>query len=561
MTTARKTQGKANPIPWDDDYDPDEELETEAAPPDPSVPTPNELPENPPVSEAELNQNSTSVFLVNGDFEFSLNRPRLDSISIMANNCHFALFIEDHKIGSKVDGFQKTLAGNSDNSQSVSDIENMGRGKSVILEPLLSKLRDKPEQTKVILTEKNKRSHESAAQALKQISRLGEMMELSDTDGKLLKIAGAVYGLIKYGRFESSTSSQMSKSDFNLLKRLNFDPAILSIIGLVYCNLEDQSLPSPTARLKIANILTAVDLFIDNMDSNEPISSELYERMSTAYRQLTDKLLFKDVVDSLLSLVGEEVSSNTVRPDFNRVLIYSHQARGLYSLEARLKNEKFAITTIGTPEKFVVEYKRRPPDMIILHFSTNPTGVIKELHQFLSKGLAIGSVPAYVLVKDTVVGRLTPLLDMGIEEILDLESQLDLLIHKIKKARSTMKAAWSKDKSDISTVSISRGDLSLMGIIDLLQAMGPSRRTTRITVTPQDTTTQSLVLHLDEGKIVHALLDDLKGEEAVYAAMRWENGTWQVEPLKPEEIPEPNISLANEAILMEGCRLLDEQNR
>jgi hypothetical protein len=56
---------------------------------------------------------------------------------------------------------------------------------------------------------------------------------------------------------------------------------------------------------------------------------------------------------------------------------------------------------------------------------------------------------------------------------------------------------------------------------------------------------------------VHAACGTLRGAEAVYRVIAWEDdGAFAVEP--ESEFPAPNIGLPLESILMEGCRLLDE---
>jgi len=50
---------------------------------------------------------------------------------------------------------------------------------------------------------------------------------------------------------------------------------------------------------------------------------------------------------------------------------------------------------------------------------------------------------------------------------------------------------------------------------------------------------------------------DVAGVEAVYAVIRWrEEGAFQIGPVT--EYPTENISMPNDFVLMEGCRLLDE---
>jgi len=58
-------------------------------------------------------------------------------------------------------------------------------------------------------------------------------------------------------------------------------------------------------------------------------------------------------------------------------------------------------------------------------------------------------------------------------------------------------------------------------------------------------------------QMMFAECGNITGVEAVYAVMRWrEEGSFQIGPVV--EVPPENISLPNDFVLMEGCRLLDE---
>jgi hypothetical protein len=63
-------------------------------------------------------------------------------------------------------------------------------------------------------------------------------------------------------------------------------------------------------------------------------------------------------------------------------------------------------------------------------------------------------------------------------------------------------------------------------------------------------------IYLHEGRIVHAQLDDVSGEEAVYALAIWNQGDFKFEPAAPSEIR--TISKSNTNLLMEAARRLDE---
>jgi hypothetical protein len=63
-------------------------------------------------------------------------------------------------------------------------------------------------------------------------------------------------------------------------------------------------------------------------------------------------------------------------------------------------------------------------------------------------------------------------------------------------------------------------------------------------------------IYLNEGKIVHAQLEDISGEEAVYALAIWSRGDFKFEPGAGTEVR--TISKSNTNLLMEAARRLDE---
>jgi hypothetical protein len=63
-------------------------------------------------------------------------------------------------------------------------------------------------------------------------------------------------------------------------------------------------------------------------------------------------------------------------------------------------------------------------------------------------------------------------------------------------------------------------------------------------------------IYLHEGKIVHAVLEDIHGEEAVYALAIWSQGDFKFEPGIATE--QRTITKSNTNLLMEAARRLDE---
>jgi len=98
-----------------------------------------------------------------------------------------------------------------------------------------------------------------------------------------------------------------------------------------------------------------------------------------------------------------------------------------------------------------------------------------------------------------------------------------------------------------------------MNLIDILQALGPGQKTVVITVRNEVSDAGRLTIYLLQGRIVHSILGDLTGAEAIYEALTWADGTWNIEPVAEDKIPTANTDQSNESILMEGCRLMDEK--
>jgi hypothetical protein len=160
--------------------------------------------------------------------------------------------------------------------------------------------------------------------------------------------------------------------------------------------------------------------------------------------------------------------------------------------------------------------------------------------------------------------KLTGLLRQGIEDIVPLGENVDLLVGKLLKIRDKAHSAAGAPGEGSGAVDSgaagARGRLADMNLVDVLQVLGPGRKTARVTVR-NESLGESLVIFLREGKIAYAELGSARGAEAVYEGLGWADGFWTVDTVTSEDLPEANIQESNEAILMEGCRILDERLR
>jgi hypothetical protein len=98
-----------------------------------------------------------------------------------------------------------------------------------------------------------------------------------------------------------------------------------------------------------------------------------------------------------------------------------------------------------------------------------------------------------------------------------------------------------------------QGSLAELHLPDIIQLISVSGKTGLFHLTDGALKGQ---IYLNDGKIVHAQLEDASGEEAVYALAIWSRGDFKFEPGISTELR--TISKSNTNLLMEAARRLDE---
>jgi hypothetical protein len=97
------------------------------------------------------------------------------------------------------------------------------------------------------------------------------------------------------------------------------------------------------------------------------------------------------------------------------------------------------------------------------------------------------------------------------------------------------------------------GAISLPLLPDLIQIYTVSMANGALTIRRG---MQSGTIWFERGAMVHATCEELTGEEAVYALLRWDDGRFSLD--SSGEAPVHSITASWQEVLMEGCRRLDE---
>lgn len=98
-----------------------------------------------------------------------------------------------------------------------------------------------------------------------------------------------------------------------------------------------------------------------------------------------------------------------------------------------------------------------------------------------------------------------------------------------------------------------QGSLKELPLPDIIQLVSVSGKTGKFTLTRD---TDRGFIYLKNGQMVHAVVGDLIGEEAIYSLAIWNQGEFQFSP--SEEPDRQTITKSNTNLLMEAARRLDE---
>ncbi len=416
--------------------------------------------------------------------------------------------------------------------------------------------------------------------------RLCRKLGLPDKDRLQIVSAAYLHDIAKFHYAPSSGRDYRAtiKLSTRLLQSLNYPPVVVEMLRSMYKDLGGKF----TKRLPIealgGNILTIIDIYCENVASTERLLLDKFDAIKKKFRDLTGRLFMAEVVEAFVAMLQEEMLAQQTSMQAAQVMLLADGPTSITPIHLRLKNEGFRTITPGDFESFVDLFKRSRPDMVVLTIPGDAGKVTQFVERLHERDVDLQHTPTFVLVDTATISAVTSLLEKGIEDVLPNDGSLDLLVVKMQKIQVMIQARQQARDAEDRRAGAS-GRLADMNLIDLLQALGPSRKTARITVVSGNAskgngkkgdlppgritygvtgangqgTDERLTLYLDHGAIIFAEYKGLTGAEAVYETIGWTDGHWTVEPITRDGLPAPNTTESNESILMEGCRLLDER--
>ncbi len=193
------------------------------------------------------------------------------------------------------------------------------------------------------------------------------------------------------------------------------------------------------------------------------------------------------------------------------------------------------------------------PDLIIADYNMPGVDGLQLLQKIKSRPNT-AAIPVILMAAKTDVNeKLKPVHDT-VEDFVEKPFFTKEAAAKIKKVVD--KIALEKMAREAPGDSVLRGSLAQMNVLDLLQSLDMGRKTCALTLTNNG---DNCKMFFAEGQINHAQYGTIKGDEAVYKVLTWTEGNFEID-FKGSST-EQTTTQSTQGLLLEGLRLLDEQNR
>ncbi len=241
-----------------------------------------------------------------------------------------------------------------------------------------------------------------------------------------------------------------------------------------------------------------------------------------------------------------------------KLLLVDADPRSVRVLEVSLKKAGYSVTTATDGLDALVKIESLTPDLI-LSDTRLPKLDGYALVRKLKDRPEWSAIPVVFLTSQKSIEDKIRGLELGVEDYLtkpifvrELIARVNLLL-----ARRTQENIAQSRPASLSGRTRFSGSIQDMAVVDLLQTFEVSRKSG---VVHLKSGAHHAHVYFRDGKVVDAEMGRLRGEEAIYRALIWNEAEFEVE-FAPSIRNDDVIGSTTQAILMEGMRRVDEWGR
>jgi DNA-binding response OmpR family regulator len=235
------------------------------------------------------------------------------------------------------------------------------------------------------------------------------------------------------------------------------------------------------------------------------------------------------------------------------LLLVDADLRSLRVLEVSLRKSGYSVATSSDARDALEMMEFSKPDLILCDTRLPHMNGFQFIEELRTRP-ELADVPLIFLSSDVSVESKVKGLELGVEDYLTKPIYIKEILARVsvvlqrKRREGIELRQTSKQKFT--------GALSDIGVVDLLQTIDNSKKSG---VLHLSSASQRGAIYFRNGNPVDAELGPLHGARAIYRALVWTEGTFEIDF---RDVRRPDaIQSSTQGILMEGMRRLDEWSR
>jgi CheY-like chemotaxis protein len=235
----------------------------------------------------------------------------------------------------------------------------------------------------------------------------------------------------------------------------------------------------------------------------------------------------------------------------NRLLLVDGDPKSLRVLDVSLKKAGFEVTTATSGREALILLEASQPDLIISDTDLDEMDGFELCSQIKARPewtkIPFLFVSGRKSIEDKIRG-----LELGVDDYLTKPIYIKEIGIRVRTALQRAERERMESRRDGRTRFA--GDLSDVGVVDLVQTIELNRKSGIIHIVNRDTRRGSIFFR--DGKVIDAEVGRLSGANAIYRLFSWSEGQFAVEFKQIRRHDVIDTSMA--PLLMEGMRRLDE---
>ncbi len=388
-----------------------------------------------------------------------------------------------------------------------------------------------------------------------------QRMEIPHKDRLAIVNAAYIHDIARhyYTVTGDTDRKQSCELTIKLLKSLGYSPVVVAMLRAMYKDVKGKYSKRLPIEVLGGNILTAVDSFCRAYPARDRLSLDKLDSAQKKLRDQVGKMLLNEVVEAFIGLLKDEILKHHTEQNVGQIMLLSRVPELTASVEGRLKNEGFRVISTDSVSRFTELYERSRPDIVILAPDIEVSYITSFLDELTMREVSFEDTPTFILKDGVPPAMLMSLFELGIEDVIGTDGNLELLIAKICRIQSRIRSRV-KHKGVLSDLSGSAsGSLDEMNLSELMEELSTGQHTVKLTVTSEELRDHPLVIFFGYGSIVFARLGKVVGEDAIYKAALWGEGTWTVETIKEEDLPDSNVQRSDGTIRITTMKIIEEK--